>query len=87
MPVNPAPAYVPLTTHIKHTNNTQSSTGRTHWHHSCVARKHVYIREQDVELWERAARYAEAQRLSMGGLIMFALEAYLAEHDPVPDAE
>ncbi|WP_157574607.1 hypothetical protein [Jiangella muralis] len=50
-------------------------------------RKHIYIREQDVELWERAARYAEAHRLSMGGLIMFALEAYLAEHDPTHEAE
>ncbi|SDU16889.1 hypothetical protein [Jiangella alkaliphila] len=50
-------------------------------------RKHLYIREQDVDLWERAAQYAQEQRLSMGGLIMFALEAYLAEHESRPDAE
>lgn len=41
--------------------------------------KAVYVREQDVELWERAERYADSQRLTMSALVLTALERYLAE--------
>ena len=41
----------------------------------------VYVRDEDVELWERAERFAKARRLPMSALVMTALESYLAEHD------
>ena len=41
----------------------------------------VYIREEDVELWARAERYAKARRMPVSGLVMAALEAYLADVD------
>ena len=41
--------------------------------------KAVYVREQDVELWERAERYARSHRLTMSALVLTALEQYLAE--------
>jgi len=44
----------------------------------------VYIRDSDRELFERAERYARARRMPMSGLIMAALEEYLAQHDPGP---
>jgi hypothetical protein len=40
--------------------------------------KAVYVRDEDVELWERAERYAKARRLTMSALVLTALEAYLA---------
>jgi hypothetical protein len=41
----------------------------------------VYIREADAALWSQAEQYARARRMPVSGLIMAALEAYLAEHD------
>ena len=37
----------------------------------------VYVRDDDLDVWERAERYAKARRLSMSALIMTALEWYL----------
>jgi hypothetical protein len=41
----------------------------------------VYVRDADLPLWERAERYARRRRMPVSGLIMAALEAYLAEPD------
>lgn len=41
--------------------------------------KAVYVRDQDVELWERAERYARSQRLTMSALVLTALEQYLID--------
>jgi hypothetical protein len=41
----------------------------------------VYIRDDDVELWARAERYAKQHRMPVSGLVMAALEAYLADVD------
>ena len=43
--------------------------------------KAVYVRDEDVELWARAERYAKARRMPISGLVMTALEAYLAVID------
>jgi len=43
--------------------------------------KAVYVRDEDVALWERVERYAKARRMPVSGLVMAALEAYLAEHE------
>jgi hypothetical protein len=40
--------------------------------------KAVYVRDEDIELWARAERYAKARRLTMSALVLTALEAYLA---------
>jgi hypothetical protein len=40
--------------------------------------KAVYVRDEDVALWERAERYARARRMPISGLVLAALEAYLA---------
>jgi hypothetical protein len=40
--------------------------------------KAVYVRDEDVALWERAEAYAKARRMPVSGLIMTALEKYLA---------
>jgi hypothetical protein len=44
----------------------------------------VYIRAQDLPLWQRAERYARTRRMPMSGLVMAALERYLTEQDPEP---
>jgi hypothetical protein len=41
----------------------------------------VYVRDEDAEVWARAERYAKARRMPVSGLIMAALEAYLADAD------
>lgn len=41
----------------------------------------VYVRDDDVELWERAEAYARARRLPMSALIMNALQAYLDQQE------
>ncbi|PSK90580.1 hypothetical protein CLV30_1385 [Haloactinopolyspora alba] len=41
--------------------------------------KAVYVKEDDVELWERAEAYAKAHRLTMSALVLTALEAYLPD--------
>lgn len=43
--------------------------------------KAVYVRDEDIALWERAERYAKARRLAMSALILTALEQYLADED------
>jgi hypothetical protein len=43
--------------------------------------KAVYVRDDDVELWERAEEYAKKRRMPVSGLVMAALEAYLGEGD------
>jgi hypothetical protein len=39
----------------------------------------IYVREDDLALWERAERYARRHRMPVSGLVMAALERYLAE--------
>jgi hypothetical protein len=43
--------------------------------------KAVYVRDEDVDLWERAERYAKARRLPMSALVMTALERFLAAEE------
>lgn len=43
--------------------------------------KAVYVRDEDVDLWERAEAFAKARRMPVSGLVMAALEAYLADAD------
>ena len=47
--------------------------------------KGIYVRDADADLWARAESYARARRVTMSALIMNALEAYLDEHEDVPD--
>jgi hypothetical protein len=42
----------------------------------------IYVREADLPLWERAERYARRHRMPVSGLVLAALESYLAERDP-----
>lgn len=42
----------------------------------------MYVREEDLALWERAERYARERRMPVSGLVMAALERYLAEQGP-----
>jgi hypothetical protein len=44
----------------------------------------VYVRDDDLPLWERAERYARKQRMPISGLVMAALEAYLADDEKRP---
>jgi hypothetical protein len=44
---------------------------------SSVPAKSIFVRESDMELWDRAVRFARQRRMSMSGLIMLALESYL----------
>lgn len=44
----------------------------------------IYVRAEDRLLWERAEEYARKRRLSTSGLVMTALEAYLAQHEDPP---
>jgi hypothetical protein len=47
---------------------------------SCMGlAKSLYVRDEDLDLWEQAERYARTRRLSMSALVMTALERYLAE--------
>jgi hypothetical protein len=39
--------------------------------------KTIYVRQDDMRVWQRAGAYAKERRLSMSALIMTALEAYL----------
>lgn len=45
----------------------------------------VYIRDEDLELWERAEAHARRHRMPMSGLVMTALEEYLARHGSRPE--
>lgn len=42
----------------------------------------VYVRDDDLELWERAEKYARRHRMPISGLVMAALEEFLADADP-----
>lgn len=44
----------------------------------------IYIRATDLPLWERAEQYAREHRMPMSGLVMMALERFLAEQGPPP---
>jgi hypothetical protein len=46
--------------------------------------KAVYVRDEDVALWERAERFARARRMPVSGLVMLALESYLNREDKPP---
>ncbi len=46
-----------------------------------MGKKTIYVRQDDVELWARAERYAKARRMPVSGLVMAALETYLADAD------
>lgn len=41
----------------------------------------VYVRAEDMEVWQRAERHAKARRLTMSALVMTALERYLADNE------
>jgi hypothetical protein len=45
----------------------------------------IYIREGDLPLWERVERYAREHRMPVSGLVMLAVEEYLARHS-APEA-
>lgn len=47
--------------------------------------KAVYVRDEDVELWQWAEAYARKRRMPTSGLVMAALEAYRAEHNDDDD--
>ena len=42
----------------------------------------VYVRDEDLALWERAEEYARRHRMPVSGLVMAALERFLVEPDP-----
>jgi hypothetical protein len=42
--------------------------------------KHVWVREEDLDLWNRADAWAKARRVPMSGLIILALQAWLEAH-------
>ena len=44
----------------------------------------VYIRAEDLAVWARAERYAREHRMPMSGLVMLAVERYLAEQEAPP---
>jgi predicted transcriptional regulator len=39
----------------------------------------IFVREADVELFERARRFAERRRMSLSALIAAAIEQYLED--------
>lgn len=45
--------------------------------------KSLYVRDEDTDLWERAEQYARSHRMPFSGLVMTALEAYLATDDRI----
>lgn len=45
----------------------------------------IYIREDDQELWERVVAYARTRRMPVSGLVMLALERFLAEEEHEDD--
>jgi hypothetical protein len=42
----------------------------------------VYVRDDDLELWERAEKYARRHRMPISGLVLAALEEFLAAAGP-----
>jgi hypothetical protein len=49
--------------------------------------KAVYVRDEDVKLWERAERYAKTRRMPVSGLVMAALERFLEVEDEAMPAD
>lgn len=47
----------------------------------------VYVKDSDMQLWERAEEYARKHRMPMSGLVMLALERFLDEQDPPAEPE
>lgn len=45
----------------------------------------IYIRESDLSLWARVERYARKHRMPVSGVVMLAVEEFLARHDPEPE--
>jgi len=41
--------------------------------------KAIYVREEDMELWERAEAFARSRRLNTSALVLLALERYLED--------
>ena len=40
----------------------------------------LYVRDADLELWERVEDHARRRRMPVSGLVLSALEEYLARH-------
>lgn len=49
-------------------------------------RKAVYVQDADLPLWEWAERYAAEHRMKISGVVLGALQAYRAEHEPPADS-
>lgn len=50
-----------------------------------MPRKQIYVRVDDLALWDRAVAFARTRRLTMSALIMNALQAYIdrpVDRDP-----
>lgn len=45
----------------------------------------IYVRDEDLALYERAEEHARKRRMPMSGLVMAALEEYLARHGGRPE--
>lgn len=41
--------------------------------------KSLYVKDEDIELWQRAEEYARKRRMPVSGLVMAALERYLEQ--------
>lgn len=44
----------------------------------------VYIRAEDLQLWERAERHARERRMPVSGLVLTAIQEYLDRHGEKP---
>jgi hypothetical protein len=42
----------------------------------------VYVRDEEIPLWERAEGHARKHRMAMSALVMAALERYLDDECP-----
>jgi hypothetical protein len=43
--------------------------------------KSLYVNDDELQVLAQAEAYAKAHRMKFSGLVMAALEAYLADHD------
>lgn len=43
-------------------------------------RKAIYVTDADLELWEAAEKYAADHRMKISGVVLAALQEYLARH-------
>lgn len=44
-------------------------------------RVNIYVRDDDLPLWERLKEYARAHRMAESQVVMAAIEEYLAEDE------